>query len=206
MYGTAFRLYFSLMYGSGMHEETVFLNITQALEYLHPQIFRDRSRYCSTEQWRKFLQWFRENFPQDIAPHSGVAQRFANRDNFVGLLVSRVGSLNNFSLQSKLEDLLEGVPENTLYPICDNPRDIAVYRAQLIKKTVRTRNYLTHFNEEEKRRAASGEELRKMCGQLWAVLTYWLGKEFISDEKILDNISIESSEKAQFVIRFKAKV
>lgn len=197
---TAFRLYFSLMYGNGMHEETVLLNLTQLLEHVHPLIFPGRSSYCSKDTWKAFRKWFKR-FPEGIKPLPDVEQQLKTRGlSLKDLLLSRIGPLNQLSLHSKLENLVRDIPSIILQDIFHYPPDLEVATSQFVKQIGSIRNSLTHPSEQNG--LLSREELLKLCLRLWAVLTYWLATDFISDEKVMEEMSYKSAMHSRFLVRF----
>lgn len=203
-YTTAYRLYLSLLYANGLHEETVFLNMTQAVEHLHKELFASQSTYFEASQWKKLKNSFLDNIPMDLKLQKEFESKFHPREKLVEFLKNKFGDMNRVTLRTRLDQMIEGMPPSFLGSIfIARNKSINYIYEGFAEEIADIRNSLTHA--KPKNPLPASEELQLICAELWAILTYWLARQFISDEKILSDL-VFKSRFAEFLVRFHSNL
>jgi hypothetical protein len=144
----AARAYTELLCTDGTSPEALFLRTVQTLEHFHGVLWKEESRYVKKGTFKRLGKWLRNNFPDTLA--HVLPDEMQRLDSQKETLLSRIGGLNNLSLQSRLEKIFRELPARERMPILDNPRNIEEFLETFLKRLVATRHYLTHFNEEKK--------------------------------------------------------
>ncbi len=197
--------YKEILLNDGAYEDNIFLRIVQTLEHLHGIAFPKKNKYCSKPKWRLFVKWLEKNVPdpRDNESESGISQEelISIRD----LTLKRIASLNELSLQTRLENLFDEVKGGCLWPALNNPDDPCARLKEVIKEISDTRINLTHYRKDLSEIASKDEDLERNTAILWAVLTYWLGKLLNLHDDILSEIAYQST-RARFLVGRKTKL
>jgi hypothetical protein len=183
------RAYAETLLNDGAYEESVFLGVVQILEYFHGILF-PKAKYFKSQVWKAFLSRLNDFIPSALV-EAGVPEAEVNSEN-TQLLVNRIGSLNQWSLQTKLEDLFQRIPISDLMPILGNPREPKVAIKEFARGVSITRHFLTHHDERQARKAFSETDLRRAVSSCWAVLTYWLARQLEIDEKQAGDMALKA--------------
>jgi ApeA N-terminal domain 1/Apea-like HEPN len=158
----------------GASPESLFKQTVQLLEHFQGIVCRDADRYVEGSVWRRFVKRLREHIAE------GLPEANAHTKH---ILISRIGSLNNLSFRSRIEQLFRRLPLVRLMPLIGNPRDLDSFLERFLPQLEATRNYLTHFDAEGAENAFPKEELEEAVLQCWAVLTFWLANALGIDEQ-----------------------
>ena len=176
------RAYAETLLNDGAYEESVFLGVVQVLEHFHTILFPDKATYLKRHVWKAFIAMLREFVPSALI-EAGALESEGSLEK-ARLLVNRVGSLNQLSLQTKLENLLRMMNPGYLMPLLNNPDDSEVAIKEFTRRVATTRHFLTHYSKKQAQQAFSDTDLRRAVSSCWAVLTYWLARRLgIDDER-----------------------
>ena len=128
-------------------------------------------RYSKKDIYNKLLEII-SNFPsEDLDSQNGIS------DDFRAALKGKLDFLNQYTLQTKLRQILENV-------ISLLPDDF------IDDKASNTRHSLAHHDEKQKKKAAIGEEMLQIYHTLSVILQACLLRELgFSDESIKEMIS-----------------
>lgn len=148
-----YALLWSIMVRHSTYHETIFLNLTQALEAFHRRV-RD-GMYLPEEQYEPIRDVLIRTIPNAIPQEVRES------------LKSRLRYGNEISLRNRLRDLLDGpVWEHCLmHFIKDRPTFIA--------SVVDTRNYLVHYDKSLEQNALNSFELYH-CNELLTLVLFML--------------------------------
>lgn len=135
-FASSFNLYFATKGGRDLYLDNSFLMLIQALESLH--------RHSSKEV----------AFTPNNYANLCLALQNATPDEFKDWLEPRLKYGNELSLRQRLKLLFKGLEQ--LYSKDGDVKDV-------IAEIVDTRNYLTHYDQGLKARAAKGLELHRLC-------------------------------------------
>ena len=196
--------YSEILLIDGAAEETFFLRIAQVLEHFHGLLWPESRRYASRSNWKLFRSWLGENLP-DPLPGLGTGE---NRPpaQLRDLLLNRIGSLNELSFRSRLEELFKRIPGRWLMPILDNPPPgWERYLNSFLASVEATRHYLTHFDPEQSVKALRGEALEVATSRCWSVLSFWLARTVGFSEEIAGRIAM-NAKRAMFLIAHRTAV
>lgn len=128
--GPVYDLLFGTLFGQDAFVRTKFLNLTQALESFHRRTHD--ATYTSASDYSAVLNALVAAIPEDVpAP---LKKRVSDSLKFA----------NEYSLRKRIKELLQNLSQGTLEAL--KISDIPI-TAELI---VKTRNYLTHFDDESK--------------------------------------------------------
>lgn len=139
-----YDLYFGTLYNPRMYLRHRFLSLIHAIESFHQRIYG--GGYLSDEDYKKVYNALVNAIPD------GIKRDF--RDSLKGKL--KYG--HNFSLRKRLKEILDKYQEI----VSDFIKD----KNGFINKVVDTRNYLVHYDQKLKDKAASGEELFRLVQKL----------------------------------------
>jgi len=196
--------YKEILLNDGAYEENIFLRIVQTLEHLHGIAF-NKNKYCSKSEWKAFVSWFQKNTPvpdkADLDGNIEPEKLYKLRD----ITLNRITSLNSLTLRSRLENLFDGVQGGCLWPAIGNPNDPHQRIQEIINEIEDTRNYLTHYRQSLKSIRSRDKELERNTALLWGLLTYWIGKILNMPEKILSEITFQST-RAMFLVGKRTKL
>lgn len=135
-YEPVFDLYYGTVLNQSQHMESRFLSLAQALEILHRRTIG--GVYMEKEEYRKIVKKpIKEAIPKTLP------------DEFREALEQKIGYLNEYSLRKRVTDIITPLQKNNLWFV---DKDYIALIAD-------TRNYLTHYNERLKEKAAQGWEL-----------------------------------------------
>ena len=176
------RAYTETLLNDGAYEESVFLGVVQVLEHFHAILFPEGATYYKRQVWKTFLSRIRGFVPSALVEAGAPLDGEGNPEN-APLLLNRIGFLNELSLRTKLEALLQRMYTSYLMPILNNPDEPQVAIKEFAKGVATTRHFLTHYNERQARQAFSEIDLRRAVSSCWAVLTYWLARRLGIDEE-----------------------
>ena len=152
--------------------ETRFLNAIQTLEIYHRRNFEgelfDKATYL--EHSSRLIEYIQKELPEELS------QRIE------GMLVHG----NEFSLGKRLRELVNKLEPDTKKYLFGNSND----RGRFVQQLVDTRNYLTHYDKEEKKNLIDGTlEIYYTVQRLKALTTLILFKEIgVSEQVILSRI------------------
>jgi hypothetical protein len=157
-----FDLYFGTLYMSRIYVTTEFLNFAQGLESYHRRTMKgyELPKVEHRERIRKILK---------CAPKEHGKW-----------LREKLNYGNELTLKKRLEGLLESIPRSLESTIPD--------KEDFIRKTVDTRNYLTHYDRKLKEKAARNEELFKLTLKLNILLQFHLLKELGFEPGKIENM------------------
>jgi len=139
-----YNLYFGTLYNPRMYLEHRFLSLIQAIESFHRRVYG--GEYLSDEDYKVVYDALVTAIPGGV--EGGLKDRLKE--------YLRYG--NEFSLRKRLEEIFDKHQE-----ILDK---FIKNRSAFIEKVVDTRNYLTHYDKELKKRAAKGEDLYDLTQKL----------------------------------------
>lgn len=157
-----YDLFFGTLYKPSMYLEVQFLSLIQAVESYHRRRFG--GEYLSGGDYKEVCDTLVNAIPDSV------------EGGFKDILKSRIQYGNDFSLRTRLKGLFDS----------DEYREIlsefVENKNAFISKVIDTRNYLTHYEGEEK--AAIGEELDPFIQKLKILLEICLLTElgFSSEE------------------------
>jgi hypothetical protein len=157
-----YDLFFGTLYNPSMYLELHFLSLIQAVESYHRRRFG--GKYLSDEDYTEVYNTLVNAIPDSV------------EGDFKNSLKSRIQYGNDFSLRTRLKGLFDsGEYQEILSEFVEN-------KNAFISKVIATRNYLTHYEGEEK--AAIGEELDPLIQKLKILLEICLITElgFSSEE------------------------
>ncbi len=164
------ELYFSTIYTQGLPLELLFLNYIRALELYHRRILK--GSYLSIEEYEPIME-------KIVNSISGV-----NRDH-KDSLKNRIKYGYEFSLRTRLKKIFE-INEN-LFGLAFTDKNT------FIEDVVVTRNYYTHYDENDKKRALTEtDELYELTLKL----------KFILEACILVELGISEIEIRKFVTNY----
>ena len=161
--GPVVNLYFATLAESGIFAEHRFLTLTRALESFHRQ--KHGGRYLSPEEYKPAREALVAAIPDRISRD--------HRD----ALSAKLKYGYEYSLRKRLADLFNA-HERVL-------GDVLPDATAFIQKVVKTRNYLTHYDEEDRQDAATdGLELHRLATELRTLVEVCLLSEigFTSEE------------------------
>jgi ApeA N-terminal domain 1 len=187
------RAYAETLLNDGAYEESVFLGVVQVLEHFHALLFPEGATYYKRQVWKTFFSSIR-GFVSSALVEAGAPLDGEGHPVNAPLLVNRIGFLNQLSLRSKLEVLLERVYPTYLVTILNNPDEPQVAIQEFAKGVATTRHFLTHYNERQARQALSNIDLRRAVSSCWAVLTYWLARRLGIDEDQAGKMALNAKD------------
>jgi len=161
--GPVVNLYFTALAETGISAEHRFLTLCQALESLHRR--RHGGQYLSRDEYAPAYDQLIGAIPDWIAPDHRAA------------LVARLKYGHQFSLRKRLTDIFSAHD-----PVL---RDVFPDPPAFINKVVKTRNYFTHYDEDDKQDAATGGlELHRLATKVRTLIEVCLLSEigFTSEE------------------------
>lgn len=165
-----FNLYFGTLFGSQMYGEHQFLSLAQAAESYHRRT--SPNAILPKPAWSKL----RKELCQTVEAADIPAEA-------VELLSQKLSFLNEVSLKQRLRELLEAQKELVKFLIPDPER--------FVVSVADTRNYLTHFNRNLRKRAAHGTAMYRITEQL----------RFVIELVLLTELGISEEKKAKIVRR-----
>jgi hypothetical protein len=204
----AVRAHAELLNATTSSPEAAFLRIVQVLEHLHGLLFPDRTKYLPRAAWASVVNRLLPNIEQSFAEVSSLtASEAKDQSNRVA---GQIGFLNQATLRSKLEDLLSVVPPPTTGTLLDwrllgrsqAPDDP---RAGFAKRVSDTRHFLTHYDDEQRKRSLAGSELNSAVLSCWGLLTYWLARELGLDEETCAHM-VHQAKRAVFRTGFDGEL
>jgi hypothetical protein len=178
---TTCNLYFGIQYQDQLYLEQKFLSIAQAVESFHRHSHKFSTRVLPKKEHNKKIALIIKNTPQEYQEWLGKKLDFSNQP----------------SLHERLSEMIESVKE-VIEPLVG---DIDLF----IKKVKDTRNYFTHYDKSNKKKAMQGSNLfwliQSLSFLLQALLLAELGfssgeiKGFISSKSMFnlvrDNLKAE---------------
>ena len=159
-------LYFAVMNSSSIHPDHLFLTLTRALESYHRRIFG--GHFVDQIEYEPIKDALEAAIPEGLGT------------DFYDNLRSRIKYGNEYSLRGRLKDLLNRFGGPCSVFIAD-PREFT-------KIVVCTRNYLTHFDEDDKPCAKTGIDLYWIAHKLLAVLDICLMNELGFSSKRIESL------------------
>ena len=139
---------------------------------------------------------------EDLAPKvtsalSGITSSSpAENTQLASLIANRIRSLNQRSLQTKLADLMSGVPLPELVFLLDNPREPEKSVQHFPRTVADTRHFFTHYEEALAGRSLSGANLQRATATCWAILTFCLARTL----GIREDIALKMAVKAKYAM------
>ena len=173
--GPVVDLYLATLAETGIYAELRFLMLTHALESFHRQ--RCGGRYLSPEEYEPARKELDAAIPDRISRDHRDALRAKLKYGYEYSLRKRLGDLVDAH-----EPVLRGVfPETTAF----------------IERVVKTRNYLTHYDEDDREDAATGAlELQRLAVWLRTLLEVCLlGEIGFSPEELQNQLREHSSRR-----------
>ncbi|NTW20185.1 MAG: hypothetical protein HGA42_11510 [Nostocales cyanobacterium W4_Combined_metabat2_030] len=186
-YTSVFQLIMTTTYTPNLHINYDFINIIQALESYHSASdrFKDKGKYQQSKIYKdgicnKLLEVI-EEFPEKT-----VDEAYGISDDFRAALKGKIKGLNQVTLQTRLNQLIEDIsdllPSNFIGDVQD--RELFASRAS------KARNAWTHHDEKEKEKAAKDKELIKIFHTLTTILKVCVLRELnFTDDSIKKVIS-----------------
>ena len=178
------NLYFGTSYNPRMYLEDKFLNLIQALETYHKRKFKE-SFSIKPEDYKKVLEKILEVIPSEYKNH------FENK--------------LEYAYESTLRTRIKGIIEHNsdiVKLFLTNNRE----KKSFINKVIQTRNYLTHYDEKLKEKAAKGEELYWLTQKLKILIEIVLMREIGLDSEVIVNSLTRNTEYQEiFIGKLKAK-
>lgn len=175
-----YNLYFGTLYNPRMYLEQHFLRLIHAIEAYHRQKFK--GNYLPDKDYTQIFKKFEE-----------FINNLETDNSFKEALKSRLKYGNEFSLRKRLKDLFEEYQEVL--------NDFVEDKKMFIDKVVNTRNYLTHYDESLKEKAADVKELYQVIQQLKIIMQICLLSELgFEREKIKDLLSRNRIYEDVFII------
>jgi ApeA N-terminal domain 1 len=177
-YESVFELFMTTMYTPSLYLHYGFLNMIQALEVYHGNKYEgtyQKDKAYKGGIYKKLLEAI-ENFPsENTGNQSGIS------DDFRAALKGKLNFLNQYTLQTRLGEILEDItcllPDNFIGGDDD--------RKSFISRASNTRHALAHHNKKQKKKAAQGEELLQLFHTLTVILQACLLRELgFTDESI----------------------
>jgi hypothetical protein len=158
--------YFYTVYNSAPALELRYLNITQSLESFHRAIYP--GVYLPTEKYQPILSRLVAAIPEEIRADQKAS------------LKSRLTYGNEYSLRKRIGELVDSLPKEI--------RDLIIRDEQhFFERVVKTRNYLTHYDERDKDTAYSGIYIHHAAERLVVLLhVLFLRYAEVSDALIID--------------------
>lgn len=196
---TATRGYSEVLCAEGTMEQTVLLRTLQLLEHLHGVLWPSETKYVAKATMKRLVGWLRAKFPTDI--EAVEAAEMALLQGRKEILLSRIGGLNELSFRSRIERMFREIPGGVLMPLLDNPRDLDETLKELLPRLEATRHFLTHFSEEQRALAYPKEEMEKITGCCWGVLTYWLARALGLEQSVSEDMALKSGRYAMFLVK-----
>jgi hypothetical protein len=138
----ALNLYFSTKSGAQKYLDGKFLALAQGLETYHRRTSTEK--LMDSSSFENLISGIIENCPE----------------NYKEWLNGRLMHGNEINLGKRLKGIIE--------PFKGSLGNSGA-RSKLLRKVVDTRNYLTHYNDELKDKAASGKELWSLCQKMEAI-------------------------------------
>lgn len=138
----AFNLYFASVASSQKYMEWKFLSLVQGIETLHRRNHQEIE--MPKEEFKNLVDTILQVVPQ-------------NRKD---LIERKLKHVNELSLLKRIKKMMQPFKE-----LFGNGRE----QNSFISRVVDTRNYLTHYDSEIEIKAASGEDLWKLCMKLEAL-------------------------------------
>lgn len=169
------NLYFGFLYNV-IHIDTTFLNSVQMLEIYHRTRFKGKI-------------FEEEFFKMEKKKLKGLSQRNLD-ENFHIRVMQSVSHANDFSLGSRLDEIINTFSIETKESLIGTPEEIKIFIRQLVD----TRNFLAHYDENRKPHLIKGiDERYYAIKRLEAIITLLLLKETGLDEetvlhKMKDNV------------------
>ncbi|MEY2911708.1 MAG: hypothetical protein RLZZ184_1017, partial [Cyanobacteriota bacterium] len=186
-YTSVFQLIMTTTYTPNLHINYDFINIIQALESYHSASdrFKDKGKYQQSKIYKdgicnKLLEVI-EEFPEKT-----VDEAYGISDDFRAALKGKIKGLNQVTLQTRLNQLIEDIsdllPNNFIGDVQD--RQLFASRAS------KARNAWTHHDEQEKQKAPKDKELIKIFHTLTTILKVCVLRELnFTDDSIKKVIS-----------------
>lgn len=194
--------YKEILLNDGASEQSVFIKIIQTLEHFHGIIF-EKNKYCSKNEWEDFINWFEDNTP---LPNDECQTKYISISKLVEMreiVLKRISGFNSLSLRTRLEDLFNGIKGDCLWPAIGNPDNPRDHVSKLISGIENTRHYYTHFRASLQKNILINEDLEQCTALLWGVMTFYLGYILNIPEKIIDEITFQSTRAMFVVSRYK---
>ncbi len=151
-----YDLYFGTLYNSRMYLQHQFLSLIQAIEAYHRRKFE--GKYLSDGDYEPIYEEFKK-----------LINKLNIESSFKEALKSKLKYGNEYSLRKRLKDLFEKYKE----VVDDLIKDKDVF----INKVVDTRNYLTHYDKNLRKKTVDGELLYYVTQQLKIVVEICLLSE-----------------------------
>lgn len=158
----------------GISPEGIFTRVVQTMEHFHGLVVVGQTRYVSDKTWNSFNLWLDEVFPAFWSDGDPSDQEELTRHK--GAILGHYKGANRPTFRTRIEHLFRLVSEGQLMSIVDNPSNLEEYLRAFFPKVGSTRNYLTHFNTEDQRKAFTGSDLERATLQCWAVLIFCLAR------------------------------
>ncbi|MEH2156235.1 HEPN domain-containing protein [Nostoc sp.] len=185
-YKPVFQLLMTTMYTPNLYLNYGFLNVMQALEVYHSA---NRAKYKGIYHkdkiykngiFKKLLEVI-EEFPGE-----SVDQTFGISDDFREVLKGKLNFLNQVTLQTRLNEIIEDISCLLPSDFIGNVQD----RQLFVSRASNTRHAWTHHDEKQRKKAAKGKELIQLFHTLTVILQVCLLRELnFTDETIKNLIS-----------------
>lgn len=177
-YESVFELFMITMYTPNLYVHYSFFNMIQALEAYYGAKYE--GKYQEEVKYKNgiynsLLEAINKFPSQNSSDPDGIS------DEFREVLIKKLDFINEYTLQTKLKEILKKVAH--LLP--DDFIGTASDRDTFISRASNTRHGLTHHKKEQKKRAAKGKELLQIFHTLKVMLQCCLLQELgFSDESI----------------------
>lgn len=165
--GPVYDLYFGTLYNPRMYLQHRFLSLIQALEAYHRRKFE--GKYLSDNDYAQIYEKFKK-FINELSIDSSFKESLKNKLNYG----------NEYSLRKRLKDLFEEYKEVI--------NDFIKNKDVFINKIVDTRNYLTHYDKNLRKKAVNKEQLYHVTQQLKIIIMICLLSELGFDFKEIKSL------------------
>jgi hypothetical protein len=186
-YTPVFQLLMTTIYTPNLYLNYGFINIIQALESYHSASdrFKDKGKYQQSKIYKdgickKLLELTNEFAEESVDKIYGIS------DDFREALKGKIKGLNQITLQTRLNQLIEDISDLLPTNFIGNVQDRELFASRASK----TRNAWTHHDQKEKVKAAKDKEIIQLFHTLTVILQVCLLRELnFTDDSIKKVIS-----------------
>lgn len=178
MYESVFELFMTTVYTPSLYLHYGFLNMIQALEVYHGNKYEGTYQLDEAYKggvYKKLLEVINQ------FPSNSIDSNYGISDDFRAALKGKLNFLNQYTLQTRLGEILEDIASLLPEDFIGEAED----RKKFISKASNTRHALAHHNKRQKKKAAKEQELLRLFHTLTVILQFCLLRELgFTDESI----------------------
>jgi hypothetical protein len=156
-----YNLYCGACYNIELFIENKFINLTQALESYHRQVYD--GKYQSDDEYH-------DSIYQEF---KAIIEKNVHNANYRISLIKKIEYLNEYSYQKRLKEIFKTIPPKILSDLLGSVRK----QLHFIKKIVEMRNHLTHFSKKTKQLSDNSKNLYYYYNILKIIIEICLLKE-----------------------------